>query len=89
MDAAVGRRAVLADSSGRTWRLSGGELVIRRPGAAAGPSWLLPSRRSVNEVFTLTPDGPDRLRYTAAVEVRSVPKGPPVTGTMSRLTPAE
>jgi hypothetical protein len=81
--------AIVHDSSDQTWRLSDGELIVRRPGAAAGPSWLPPSRRSVDELFTLTPDGPDRFRYRGVVEVRSTQKGPPVTGTMTRVTPTE
>ena len=80
---------VLNNPKDLKWRLSDGELIVRMPGAAHGPVWLPPSRRSVDEIIALTPDGPDRFRYTTVVEVRSTPLGPPVTGTMTRVTPTE
>jgi hypothetical protein len=82
--------AVSTDLAGLSWGLSGGRLVVRHPDGAAARSWhVLPSQRSADEVFRLTPDGPDRFRYTGTIEVRSTPTQPPVTGTMTRLPPAE
>jgi hypothetical protein len=82
--------AILNESPGHTWWLSGNKLTVRHPMAAAGGFWqLLPSQRSVDEVSVLTPDGPDRFRYTGTIEVRSTPTATPVAGTMTRVTPVE
>jgi hypothetical protein len=82
--------AQTGDSAGSTWRLSGGTLTVRLPAAATGSGWhLFPSRQAAEEVCVLTPDGPDRFRYRGVIEVRSAPTGPPVTGTMTRVRPAE
>ncbi len=78
--------AVLVESAGATWWLSGDKLIVRHPGAAGGFWRVLPSQRAVDEVSTLTPDGPDRFRYTGTIETG--PPQPPVTGTMTRVRPA-
>jgi hypothetical protein len=81
---------VTADITVLSWWLSDGRLVIRYPGGAAGRFWhVLPSQRAVDEVWLLTPEGPDRFRYTGTIEIRSNATGPPVTGTMTRVTPTE
>jgi hypothetical protein len=81
---------LVGETTSTTWRLSGTRLIVRHPGAAAGGFWhLLPSQRAVDEVSTLTPDGPDRFRFTGTIEIRSTPTQPPVTGTMARVTPTE
>lgn len=88
VDAATG--AVTADIPGQTWSLSDGRLVVRHPDGAAGSFWhVLPSQRAMDEVWLLTPDGPDRFRYQGTIEIRSTPQGPPVTGTVTRVTPRE
>lgn len=82
--------ALVGETTGTTWRLSGNRLVVRHPGGAAGSFWhLLPSQRDVEEVSLLTPDGPDRFRYTGTIEIRSTPTQPPVTGTMARVKPGD
>jgi hypothetical protein len=82
--------ALTGDSADSTWWLSGGTLTVRHPGLPAGSAWhVLPSQRAADEVCVLTPDGPDRFRYRGVIEVRSAPTGPPVTGTMTRVRPAE
>jgi hypothetical protein len=82
--------ATTTDLSGLSWGLSDGRLVVRHPdGAVASPWHVLPSQRSADEVFRLTPDGPDRFRYTGTIETRSAPTQPPVTGTMTRVRRAE
>jgi hypothetical protein len=70
-----------------TWRLSGNK-ITKRYRRAAGSIWHpLPSQRSVEDVLILTPDGPDRFRYTGTVE--RAPGEPPSTGTMTRVPAAE
>jgi hypothetical protein len=81
--------AVYSDLSDQSWRLTGAKLIVRRPGAAAGPRFLPASLRAVDEELTLTPEGPGRFRYSGVVKVRSTPTGPPVTGSMTRIGPAE
>jgi hypothetical protein len=82
--------AVTTDLPGLSWGLSGGRLVVRHPDGAAASFWhVLPAQRAADEVFRLTPDGPDRFRYTGTIEIRSAPTQPPVTGTMTRVRPAE
>ncbi|HET6575480.1 MAG TPA: hypothetical protein VFG68_17890 [Fimbriiglobus sp.] len=82
--------AVLVETTGVTWRLSGDRLTVRHPGAAGGEFWhLFPSQRDAVEVIILTPDGPDRFHYRSTIEIRSTPTQPPVTGTMTRVIPAE
>ena len=82
--------ALISDRSNAKWRLSGNRLTVRHPGAATGGFWhVLPSQRAADEVSILTPDGPGRFRFTGTIEVRSTPTQPPVTGTMTRITPTE
>jgi hypothetical protein len=82
--------APTGDSPDSTWRLSGGTLTVRHPGAAAGSAWhVFPSQRAADEVFVLAPDGPDQFHYRGVIEVRSAQTGPPVTGTMTRVRPAD
>jgi hypothetical protein len=82
--------ALVHETAGATWRLSGSTLTVRTPGAAAGSRWhVLPAQWAADEVSVLTPDGPDRFRYRGAIEVRSTPTGPPVTGTLTRVRPVE
>jgi hypothetical protein len=82
--------ALLGDRSNARWWLSGDRLTVRHPEAAAGGFWhVLPSQRAADEVSVLTPDGPDRFRYTGTIAIRSTPTQLPVTGTMTRVAPEE
>jgi hypothetical protein len=79
---------LIGDGPGQTWRLSGNKLIKRYRRAAGGEFWdLLAPQQSVEVVFILTPDGPDRFRYTETVE--RAPGEPPATGTMTRVPAAE
>ena len=83
-----GTGAVTGVETGLAWRLTAHTLVVRHPDGAAGPPWdVLGLRRPMCEVFTFTPEGPGRFRYTAVIEAGRVPRQPPVSGTMTRSGP--
>lgn len=82
--------ALISDRTNARWWLSGNRLTVHHPGTATSSFWhVLPSQRSADEVLILTPDGPDRFRYTGTIEIRGTPTQPSVTGTMTRVTPTE
>jgi hypothetical protein len=82
--------ALLAETTSQTWWRSGNKLIVRHPDSAAVHFWhVLPSQRSADEVSILTPDGPDRFRFTGTIEIRGTPTQPSVSGTMTRVTPTE
>jgi hypothetical protein len=80
-----GTGAITGVATNLTWRLKGGTLVVRHPDGTVGPRWdAFGLWRSMCEVLTLTPDGPDRFLYTGAVEAGGATTAPPVSGIMIR-----
>jgi hypothetical protein len=78
--------ALLVETTNTTWRLSGSALTVRYEEIKPRRFWRLrPEQRAMYEVSILAPDGPDRFRYTATGEPSA--GQPPVTGTMTRVTP--
>lgn len=78
------------DPYGSSWRMSGDRLVIHHPDSTPGTIWyFISSKLSVDVAIVLTPDGPDRFRYESRLEDHSNKRGPPATGTISRVTPTE
>jgi hypothetical protein len=85
-----GTGAITGEVTNLTWRRTDNTLVVRHSDAAVGPRWdVFGLRRSVCEVFTLTPDGPDRFRYAGEIEAGGAPGGQGVvSGTMTRSEPS-
>ena len=85
LNAATG--TVKGVSADQTWRRTGDTLVVRCPEGGYSPWWdLLGEGRAVREVLTLTPDGPDRFRYTGTIEAGwKAGSQPPVSGTLTRV----
>ena len=71
-----------------TWKLRGTELVVRHPNEAPRRFWDVLSRyQCVDETQTLTPDGPNRFRYTGTIRGRFRPSHNALTGVMTRVVP--
>ena len=71
-----------------TWKLRGDKLVVRHPKEAPRRFWgVFGLYQYVDEVQTLTPDGPDRFRYTGTIRGRYTPSHNALTGVMTRVVP--
>ncbi len=69
-----------------TWKLRGAELVVRHPNGAPRRFWnVFGLDQYVDEIQTLTPDGPNHFRYKGTIRGRYVPSHNALTGVMTRV----